>query len=517
MSQDRKSPPVMKAKAKAKQQPVPKAGRQAGAAPVKKEPDSSKAKRADPLAPNRGTKRELDQESAADATWTCAICGVALGEDVEGRVKRATKDATGSEVTDGCLNCVSTLSEGWPGWSWAAGRDQQLWLHSDTVRGSEPVVSVVTCRDCSALLRLSLYESRLCNLTGVQPFAFCSLERMHSCRYVQQEGGGFQRTFEMARLIRLGEKEAVFTRCNVLDVEQRGTMVFVDFALLTDKEFQELLAERPRNAKTLKSEPTSMYGQTGKTQQMHVLSLRGMSCCEIHSCRRLRVYSTMFLAQEELLVEAAKMLHSQHAANVFQANWEKIVAKQPTGLRDTVGFRSIPSTEELLAKADEMAVERAMRGAAELPQASGRDSQTIDLEAEPPNMSMSRRTQDVPKKSQQSRRRQKVPQSPPRSDGGSKAQSVGGASKPQSVGGASKPQSGAPKSRKGSGASDAQLWADGGDVGRETGSGLLLDVDPQLRPVAEALRQVPPCFLRFSIDRILKGDKMGNQLNGVGH
>ena len=93
---------------------------------MKKETSASEPSRVKKEGPaGRGIKREREQDPCA----TCAICEAPLGEDVEDGVRQASEDATGAEVIDACLNCVSTLSEGWPGWTWATGRDQRPWLH----------------------------------------------------------------------------------------------------------------------------------------------------------------------------------------------------------------------------------------------------------------------------------------------------------------------------------------------------------------------------------------------------
>ena len=315
-----------------------------------------------------------------------------------------------------------------------------------------------------------------------------------SARYL--EGGGFARTFENARLLRLGEGEGEvnFNRGEVHDVEQRGAMVFVDFAVLTEKEMQDLLASRPQTAKALKSEPTLLHGQTGKQQLMHVMSLDGLTCCEIACLRRMRIFTSVHLAMEEMLVEASKMLHGGHADNVFQANWQKLVNKQPPGLRDTSGFHNIPSKKDLLAKAEEMALSHAMRG---VPLGA---EPVIDVEKDGgrPTTNLSRRLAAIPKKTAPKRKVGKAPPTPPGSEGGiSKARSD--------------PAIGVGKARSKKGRQDASLVPDASEAGQLA----LQEVDPQLHPVAEALKQVPPCFLRFSIDRLLKGEKLGNQLQGA--
>ena len=100
----------------------------AGAAAVKREaPESVKAsvKAEAPQQAGRGTKRDREEQSLPSLRQgevdgaVCAVCGETLGEEVEGGVRPAGKDATGVEVTDGCQNCVATLKDAWPGWAWS--------------------------------------------------------------------------------------------------------------------------------------------------------------------------------------------------------------------------------------------------------------------------------------------------------------------------------------------------------------------------------------------------------------
>ena len=46
----------------------------------------------------------------------CHMCRADLSE-----VQEATVDAMGNRVEDGCLHCVTTLTKGWPGWTWVKG------------------------------------------------------------------------------------------------------------------------------------------------------------------------------------------------------------------------------------------------------------------------------------------------------------------------------------------------------------------------------------------------------------
>ena len=302
----------------------------------------------------------------------------------------------------------------------------------------------------------------------------------------REEGGGFLRTFDMARRIRLGERESSFKPSVVRDVEQRGSMVFIDVALLTEKEMQDFLASRPKSTRALKMEATTLPGQTGKEQSMYVLSLDGLTCSEIHAQRRMRIYTSLFLAQEDLLAQATKVLHAAHASNVFQSNWEKLVGKQPAGLRDTTGFRIIPSKAKLLEKADELAVASELRGATVL---STAQNEVTLIEDEPAN-NLSRRLTPKDKKTPAKRKPFKAPPTPPCSEGG-----------------ISRAKSGSKRGRP-----ETELVEEGP---LDPTKLALQDVEPQLRPEAQALGTVPPCFIKFSIERMLNGEKMGNQLQGA--
>ena len=65
-------------------------------------------------------------------------------------------------------------------------------------------------------------------------------------------------------------------------------------------------------------------------------------------------------------------------------------------------------------------------------------------------------------------------------------------------------------------ANPTELKSEGGQVYiLGAGSKSSMDMAPVLQEVCKDLKQVPTCFKKLSVERILAGEKLGNQLNGV--
>ena len=303
----------------------------------------------------------------------------------------------------------------------------------------------------------------------------------------------FKNIFCLACRIRLGEAEAFFARANVKDTETRGYRIFMEFGLLTESELEGLTGKKPQARQV---PGFSMQSQTGSLQQMFLVTLDGLSCCQIHSMRRIEMYTSNALSQEELLLEAARQLHKEHAANVFEFNYAGLLKKNPVGLRDATGYRQHVKSVEQLRSAELEAM------IAVVPQ-----EEPISVDDDQPATHTSRRLQAEPKK----RRRRKGgegTQSPARSDAASAAASAAAASGSR------------PGSQLAAAVAKVEIKSEGGRVyqvgGRRASSGLDSDaMDPTLEEAALQMRSMPHCFKKLTIPRILQGDKLGNQINGA--
>ena len=278
-----------------------------------------------------------------------------------------------------------------------------------------------------------------------------------------------------------------------MDTETRGYRVFMQFGLLTEAELEKFTGKKPG---ALKVQGCSMPSQTGSRQQMYLITLDDLSCCEVHAMRRIEMFTSLALSQEEFLLEASKQLHKEHATNVFQFNYEGVLQKNPVGLRDATGYRQhVKSLEQL--RGQEM---EAMLEAEAVP-----STEPIDVDDDQPATHKSRRLQAEPKKTRKKRKAAESPDADRRSDAASVAASAV----------ASLAASGsqlAPVTK-------LELRSDGGRVyrvgARKGGSVGDSGMDPILEEVASAMKSVPNCFKKLTIPGLLRGDKCGNQINGV--
>ena len=151
--------------------------------------------------------------------------------------------------------------------------------------------------------------------------------------------------FKKARNIHVGEDDRDFvTPADVQSSERRGLEVYSEVGLVSESEFQRLVGCLPSSlgVKALGQEksnnprrftPTNEEGQEQKS--LHLLSLEGLSCCEIHSIRKVKLYWQVNLQMTEALLEQAGQLSDLHPHRVYQYNQKTMLETLPDGLRAT--------------------------------------------------------------------------------------------------------------------------------------------------------------------------------------
>ena len=293
----------------------------------------------------------------------------------------------------------------------------------------------------------------------------------------------YRKIFDLAVSVAKGEEEATFRKRNqVVDSEQRGHMIFMDFALLTEGELDCLASDRARHVKhqlTLQS----VQNQLGTNQQLYLMSLAGLSDAQANGLRKFRVFTSVFLSLHDMLLEGERQLHEGQGRLMFDYNHERLQKQLPTGLKEG-SARAVKSLEELLACND-----------------ASRLAGVVDLDEMPSAVVASRAetaaVKAAPKTKQATRKRGKAP-----AGGGDDTFSVAGRST---------------KSGRSAGAGGASKKAKTEMVKMEPQQSLdTLDLAPEFRRVCHAMAgKVPECFIGLSIERILQGEKLGCKVNGV--
>lgn len=276
----------------------------------------------------------------------------------------------------------------------------------------------------------------------------------------------------------------VQVRGNLVDETEAGKEVFQEVAVLTDQELMDVMkrtqgTELDRTKET-GSIPVSMRDQLGQPVSLHVVSLKGIPCSEIHSLRRLRIFSRQGLVLQDLLAEASRLLQDDELQKQHQHHAATRLANQPTGLKDT-STRHIPTLQTLEDKYNKNTAKRKSL-VAEAKAALEEDEEEDDEDSQAPSeedgvvvMSMPSKTTDIPSKGKGKRRRGNSP--------------TKGSTKEE---------------KKGKDGRESIEISDAGDI------------DPDLLEVAKRLGNVPACFAALNPQEILeKKPKIGRSLDAV--
>ena len=189
---------------------------------------------------------------------------------------------------------------------------------------------------------------------------------------------------------RLGDSTSAptFKRANISDYESRGYTVIMEFGLLTEAEFEDLVGHKPS---AVKATPTSLPSQTGKKHPMFLVTLEGLSCDKIHCMRRIQMKTTCYLTNQEMLLEAARQIHESQPQNVFEYNYEQLLKDNPVGMKDATGYRK---NLKSIAELQQGEIEEVDLGTV-----------AIDVDAEASAPALSRRVNAAKQKAKVSRKR----------------------------------------------------------------------------------------------------------------
>ena len=264
-----------------------------------------------------------------------------------------------------------------------------------------------------------------------------------------------------------------------MDREHRGTKVFMEFGLVTPAELEQLTAVQGCRPS---APATQMTTQVGTTQHMHVILLNGLDCGTIHSMRRVQVYTDTFISQEEMLLEAARQLHEQQPQNVFDHNYARLLKTSPVGLKEANGQRHLQTVADITANST-----------------GNLGLSTIDLTNMPVSNVSRRAAAVLPNKKRKA------------------AKPSGAEAVPE---GQCIPLSAAPSRKRGKGPDVVDGAETCSQTSRVSATGAMPagaeTLPPELKKVSQAMGQVPQCFRNISIEKLLLGEKLGNQLKGVG-
>lgn len=146
-------------------------------------------------------------------------------------------------------------------------------------------------------------------------------------------------------------------RQNVHHDTATGVEVMVEVGVLTESELKQLM-ERVSDAdvelgatlNTANIVSAPMIDHLGDMANLYVISLRNLPCHEIHSLRRMKVFSSSLLNLQECLVEAARQLGEAQPKNLFQHRQAQEKDKLPSGFKDTGGTRHLQDIQSLISK-----------------------------------------------------------------------------------------------------------------------------------------------------------------------
>lgn len=279
----------------------------------------------------------------------------------------------------------------------------------------------------------------------------------------------------MAVNVSMGENEANIAQpSNVYDKEFRGMEIFIELGVLSESELKKIVDDVP-NTKALKLEAHQLPDQVGEITSYYLVSLEGMSCSQIHSMRRVKIFTTVGTSHEEVLLSASKQLTLGHGTNVWKhyANLQR--AQNPTHLRDGAGYQNILTIQDIIMRAESLK-EKNKVGHPSLESSALGDDQSESEEETTGKVVQAVSTNRSSRLAKQAAEKK-----------GKKAQ-------------------GRPKSKS------ARAGAD------DISDAAVVDVESlpnELKIVVEALKAAPKCFAGLDPARILAGEKLMRSVEGV--
>ena len=288
--------------------------------------------------------------------------------------------------------------------------------------------------------------------------------------------------FEQAALIHRGEEDPVSDKpSDVKDFQRQGLEIYTEVGLLTETELLKFTDVKPT---ALKLESSLLQNQLGDPSNLFVISLAGLSCGDIHSLRRMRVFCEVGTSQDEILVAAAKMLAPDQGSRTYKHHVKTQVSNNPLHLRDASGFNNIHTIQDLMVKAEGIKEAKTAKELKkqDLAEAMKEDESSEDQEDEEGATTTTKGKAVISQASSRLARLQEEKQAK------AKAKSVRGAGK---------------KKKKEDEASDLGSVVDVASLPKE------------LQLAADALKAVPRCFAGLDVNRIFAGEKLMRSVNHV--
>ena len=176
-----------------------------------------------------------------------------------------------------------------------------------------------------------------------------------SCRWRLDDGPeAWKRDWHLSCRVRKGEAEAsVSLRSNVADTERRGMEIYRELGLLTETEFDKLSGQTSSSTVLKLDVESDVPNQWGnKVGKFYIVSLEDLTCAQIHSMRRMKIYTDLSVSHEQLLLEAANQIISSQGSATFDNLATVQVKSLPRNVKDESGWGRILSLNELMDKCD---------------------------------------------------------------------------------------------------------------------------------------------------------------------
>lgn len=127
-------------------------------------------------------------------------------------------------------------------------------------------------------------------------------------------------------------------------MECTGTEVYSEAGLVSESEFQRLVgcdpktvgvkAVREENPKKKDSaEKFKVMNEEGQEQRLFLISLAGLSCGDVHSIKKVRIFWRVELQNQEHLMQASRQLSAAEPQRMYAFHRQDMLHSMPFGLR----------------------------------------------------------------------------------------------------------------------------------------------------------------------------------------
>lgn len=129
--------------------------------------------------------------------------------------------------------------------------------------------------------------------------------------------------------------------------------IYRELGLLTETEFDKLSGQTSSSTVLKLDVESDVPNQWGnKVGKFYIVSLEDLTCAQIHSMRRMKIYTDLSVSHEQLLLEAANQIISSQGSATFDNLATVQVKSLPRNVKDESGWGRILSLNELMDKCD---------------------------------------------------------------------------------------------------------------------------------------------------------------------